>query len=129
MTAFRIPALRVAFGLLLASGAVARAQSADELLHACEMLQRGMHVEGDKVYFPPSAEAYKCWGFMSAVTQYSVLADQNGKTLLGACPGPDTTPVDVLRVFVDYANAHPDKLGLKAAAAAYNAMADAFPCK
>jgi Rap1a immunity proteins len=34
-----------------------------------------------------------------------------------------------VRLFVDYANAHPEKLNLPAAAVAYNAMADAFPCK
>lgn len=130
MMIFRILArLPLTFGLLLASGAAAGAQSAGEMLHACEMLQRGMHVERDKIYLPPSSEASKCWGFIIAVSQYAILADQNGKTLLDACPGPDITPVDVIHIFVDYANAHSDKLGLKAAAVAYNAMADAFPCR
>jgi hypothetical protein len=32
-----------------------------------------------------------------------------------------------MRIFADYADAHPDKLALKAAAAACNAMAYAFP--
>jgi len=30
---------------------------------------------------------------------------------------------DVARIFVDYARSHPDKMGLRAAAVAYNAMA------
>lgn len=34
----------------------------------------------------------------------------------------------VLHVFVHYAEAHPDKMDLPAAAVAFNAMADAFPC-
>jgi len=129
MTALRISALCLALGLLLASSAVAGAQSAGEMLHACEFLQRGMHVEKDKIYYPASGEASKCWGFVIAVAQYAMIADQNGKTLLGACPGADMTPVEVIRIFVDYANAHPEKQELPAAAAAYNAMADAFPCK
>ena len=71
----------------------------------------------------------QCWGFMSAVHQYSTLADREGRPLLGSCPPPDATEIQIIRVFVDYANAHPDKLKLRAAAVAYNAMADAFPCK
>ncbi len=70
-----------------------------------------------------------CWGFMIAVQQYSTLADRNGKTLLNSCPPPDVKLSDIVRTFVNYAQSHPDKLNLSAAAIAYNAMADAFPCK
>lgn len=107
----------------------ARAQTAGEVLHACEMLQRGVHREGDRVFLPPGQEASQCWGFMEAVEQYSTLADPNGKTLLNACPGEDRSITNIVRIFVEYANAHPDKLQLPAAALAYNAMADAFPCR
>jgi hypothetical protein len=113
----------------LVSGTLAHAQSAGEMLRACEILQRGMHIEGEMVYLPPGEDVHQCWGFMSAVQEYSTLADQDGKTLLDACPNPDTTTVQIIHVFINYANAHPEKLGLKAAAVAYNAMADAFPCK
>lgn len=122
-------ALRLTACFVLASGVSAHAQTAGEMLHACELLQRGMHSEGEKVYLPPASGALKCWGFMEAVLQYATLADRDGKTWLGACPGPDTSVPDVIRVFVGYANAHPEKRDLKAAAAAYNAMADAFPCE
>ena len=68
-------------------------------------------------------------GERSSRKQHSSLADQNGKTLLDACPGENITTVDVLHEFVSYLQKHPEKLDLKAAAAAYNAMVDAFPCK
>ena len=113
----------------LASGTVARAQNAGEMLHACEILQRGVHIEGATVYLPPGGDVNQCWGFMRAVQEYSTLANQDGKTLLDACPNTDTTTVQIIRVFIKYANSHPEKLNLKAAAVAYNAMADAFPCK
>ncbi len=115
--------------LVCISSALARAQSAGDMLKACEILQRGMHVEGNNVFLPPGVDARACWGFMSAVQQYSALADPNGKTLLNSCPPEDTKLSDVVRIFVDYARSHPDKMGVKAAAVAYNAMADAFPCK
>jgi hypothetical protein len=65
---------------------------------------------------------------MSAVQEYSVLADQAGTRLLNACPAADTKTTEIVDVFVKYANAHPEKRDTPAAAAAYNAMADAFPC-
>jgi hypothetical protein len=113
---------------LVWSGTTAHAETAKELLHVCELLQRGMHVEGTQVFLPPSSDVAQCWGFMLAVQQYSILADHDGKTLLGACPKPDTTTTQVLRIFIKYARAHPEKLGQPAAAVAFNAMADAFPC-
>jgi len=122
------PALMSVCFVFLA-GSVASAQSARQMLQACELLQRGMHIEGNTIYIPPSAKVNQCWGFIEAVQEYSSLADQNGKMLLDACPGEDSTTVDVLHAFVAYLQKHPEKLGLKAASAAYNAMADAFPCK
>ncbi len=107
----------------------ARAQSAEDMLQACEALEQGMRVVGGHPYLPRRPDVQQCWGFMEAVQQYATLADQDGKTLLDACPSPDSTTIQVVHVFTDYARAHPDKLGLKAAAVAYNAMADAFPCK
>ena len=88
-----------------------------------------MHVEKDAVYIPPSPEANQCWGFISAVQEYATLADQDGKTLLNACPDPDGTTVQTIHLFVEYARTHADKRNLPAAALAYDAMADAFPCK
>src|SRR5579862_808564 len=62
----------------------ARAQTARELLHVCEPLQRGMHVEGAQVFLPPGSDVAQCWGFINAVQQYGILADQDGRTWLGA---------------------------------------------
>ena len=119
----------VTFLALVDLGTSAQAQTARELLHVCELLQSGMHVRGTQVFIPPGSDVAQCWGFISAVQQYSILADQDGKTLLGACPKPDTATTQVLRIFIKYARSHPEKLGLPAAAVAFNAMADAFPCE
>lgn len=118
-----------AVSIVALSSSPAWAQSAGEMLHACEMLQRGMHVERGSVYIPSAPELNRCWGFIEAVQQYATLADQDEKTLLDSCRSPDTTTAEILHVFVAYAQANPEKLNLSAAAVAYNAMADAFPCK
>jgi hypothetical protein len=116
-------------GLIFISGSTASAQSASKILRTCEILQRGIHLERTTVYLPPSDDVHQCWGYMNAVLDYSVLADRDGKPLLGACVSAEATTIDVIGLFVSYANAHPDKLNLSAAAVAYNAMAEAFPCK
>jgi len=121
--------LTVAACFLLASASLASAQSAGEILHACENLERGMQVEGANVYLLPGADVNQCWGFMSAVQEYSTLADQDGQRLLNACPSPETTTLQIIRVFTKYATAHPEMLDLNAAAVAYSAMADEFPCR
>lgn len=107
----------------------ARAQTAAEMLRACEIAQRGMHVDGTQVMLPPGADVNQCWGFMEAVQEYSTLADQDGKRLLGACPPDDGRVTDILRTFVAYARAHPETWQSPAAAVAFTAMVDAFPCQ
>jgi hypothetical protein len=121
----------VAVGLSLMALLIAPAwaQTAGEMLKACEIAQRGMHVEGPQVFLLPGTDVNQCWGFMEAVQEYSTLADQDGKRLLGACAPEDGRTTQVLQAFIDYARAHPEKMGLPAAAVAFNAMADAFPCK
>jgi hypothetical protein len=115
--------------LLAISSSTAQAQTAGEMLRSCEILQRNAHTEGSSVFLPPDVDARQCWGFMAAVQQFTTLADQNGKPLLNSRAPEDTKQSDIVRIFVDYARAHPDKMNLIAAAVAYNAMADAFPCK
>jgi Rap1a immunity proteins len=122
-----VPALLAAACLLSANTAVL-AQTAGEMLHACQTLQRGMRITGNTAFLPSGTEAQQCWGFMSAVQGYSVLADQAGSRLLSSCPAADTKTTQIVDVFVKYANAHREKLNAPAAAVAYNAMADAFPC-
>ena len=121
------PAFLVAVFILSAT-APALAQTAGEMLHACQTLQRGIRIKGNEAFLPSGAEAQQCWGFMSAVQEYSVLADQSGNRLLSACPAADIKTTQIVDVFVKYANAHPEKSNTSAAVAAYNAMADAFPC-
>src|ERR1700727_2379911 len=116
------PAL-LAAAFPLSANTVVLAQTAGEMLHACQILQRGMRVTGNTAFLPPGTEAQQCWGFMSAVQEYSVLADQAGTRLLGACAAADTKTTQIVDVFVKYANAHREKLDTSAAAVAYNAMA------
>jgi hypothetical protein len=89
----------------------------------CQSLAARVFGEEDKITLPPRSDANQYWGFMRALHQCAVLADGQGRTLLGACPPTDTKTTWVLHVFVEYVRTHPEKSSLPAAAAAYNAMA------
>lgn len=44
----------------------ARAQTAGEMVKACEIARRGMRIEGTNVYLPHGADVNQCWGFIEA---------------------------------------------------------------
>ena len=64
-----------------------------------EALERTARISGDKVQLPGRADVHICWGYMSAVQDFSVLTDpETKKTLFRSCPGPDTTLMQFIRV-------------------------------
>jgi hypothetical protein len=114
---------------LLFCSSSARAQSANELLQACEGLERTMTFVDDHISFPASQTNDECWYFMSAVQQYSILAAPGtGQRFLGACTGPTTTLSQLIRAFTNYARSHPQHLNATATVVTYNAMQSTFPC-
>jgi hypothetical protein len=64
----RIMRAILALGIaLLFCNSSARAQSANELLQACETLERTMTISGGNVSFAQTQPNYECWYFMGAV--------------------------------------------------------------
>jgi hypothetical protein len=128
-----MPTMRAIVGTLcvalLFCSSSARAQSANELLQACEELERTMTITGDNISFPPSQTNDECWYFMSAVQQYSTLAAPGtGQRFLGACTEATTTLSQLIRAFTSYARSHPQQLNATATVVTYNAMHSTFPC-
>ena len=121
-------ALLLAGLLNVTNAAPAAAQNADRLLHSCELIEREASASRDAA-FSLGYGQNECWDFMAGTLQYALLADADGKRLLTVCPAATTRIADAVRVFVDYARTHREKLDLKAAEVAYAAMKEAFPCK
>jgi len=121
--------LLLAACLNLTFGSLALGQSAERLLRDCESVQPGMPAGSDATAFPSGSGGGECWHFMAATLQYARLANDNGMRLPTACPVPAAGISDAIQTFVGYARAHPEKLQLKAAEVAYEAMREAFPCK
>jgi hypothetical protein len=70
-------------------------ENAHELAGYCQSLERGAKGAGRHVYIPGTREALTCWGYMQAMQDLSVLADENGHRIMGACPPEQTTTLQL----------------------------------
>jgi hypothetical protein len=58
----------------------------------------------------------------------TALADERGERLLSVCPTPDSTLLDFVRIFVQYAHTDGVKAQRNTAAFVLPGLAKAFPC-
>jgi hypothetical protein len=72
-------------------------EKGDELAAYCQSLERGAKGAGRHVYIPSTREALTCWGYMQAMQDLSVLADENGHRIMEACPPEETTTLQLVR--------------------------------
>jgi hypothetical protein len=106
----------------------ATADTPKELLQSCEaVISTAGQAEGDTVDIP--AAGLSCWYYVSAIQNMSVLVGERGERLLGICPPPDSTIMDYVRIFVQYAHRHKMKANGNPAALALLGLAEAFPCR
>jgi hypothetical protein len=92
-------------------------------------LEREARFSGDNIQLPNRTDVHRCWGYMGAVQDFYIIVDDQTRTpLLSACPGPKTKLTQLIRVFTNYARAHPQELHEKASILVYRAMLEAFPC-
>jgi Ssp1 endopeptidase immunity protein Rap1a len=103
-------------------------ENADELARYCQSLDRGAKGAGRHIYIPSTREALTCWGYMQAMQDLSVLAEENGHRIMGACPPEQTTTLQLIRSFVRYARAHRSELTDNAILAVFRALRGAYPC-
>ena len=100
--------------------------SAREVADDCRSLLRATIGSGKEIRIPFTKKALVCWGYMQAMQDLSVLADEHGRRFMGACPPQRTTLLALIQTFVSYALSH--ELPDNAALAVTRALHDAFPC-
>jgi len=121
----------ISIGLIAAvafSWSAAAIENTDELAGYCQNLERGAKGAGRHIYIPNTREAVTCWGYMQAMQDLSVLADEEGNRIMGACPPETMTTVLLIQLFRRYARAHPGELQGNAAVAVFRALQKAYPC-
>src|SRR5215831_3704291 len=107
----------------------AAVEHAHELAGYCQSLERGAKGAGRDIYIPSTREALTCWGYMRAMQDLSVLADEIKHRIMGACPPEQTTTRQLIRSFVRYARAHRTELPGNAVVAVFRALRGAYPCR
>ncbi len=101
--------------------------SARELVGDCRSLLQAKRGAGEQIRIPFTKKALVCWGYMQAMQDLSVLADEDGRRIMGACPPERTTLLELMQAFVSYARSR--ELPDNAALAVTRALQEAFPCK
>jgi hypothetical protein len=115
---------------LCAAGPASAQQTAKELLQYCTPVERGARAQpAGTVLLPGNYGAHVCWGYLSAMQDMSVLTEDGLTTLTGSCAAPDTTLLQLVHVFDNYARKHPEQLHKKPAEVVLYAFREAFPCK
>src|SRR5262245_18393214 len=68
----------------------AAVENASQLAGYCQSLERGAKGAGREIYIPRTREARICWGYLLAMQDLSVLSDEDGHQIMGACPPEQT---------------------------------------
>jgi Rap1a immunity proteins len=122
----------VLISLIIASAMPVNAKamrSAQELADDCRTLVQAKTGTGQQIRIPFTKKALVCWGYMQAMQDVSVLTDEDGRRIMGACPPERTTLLELIQAFVSYARSHAGKLPDNAALAVSRALHEAFPCE
>ena len=124
----RILSIGLVATVAFASSAAA-VEDAHELAGFCQSLERGVKGGGRHIYIPRTREALTCWGYMQGMQDLSVLANENERRIMGACPPEQMTTLQLIRLFVRYASRHPSELSGNAVVAVFRALGEAYPCR
>jgi hypothetical protein len=100
--------------------------TARELANDCRSLLHGKAGAGKEIRIPFTKKALVCWGYMQAMQDLSVLTDEDGRRIMGACPPSRTTLLELIEAFVSYTRSH--ELPDNAALGVTRALQEAFPC-
>src|SRR3954463_4452239 len=109
MTGGPVKVLVWAVGAVAAAAVASPAQAVTghELLRQCEALERGAVVSGETVRLPKSQEAAACWVYMGAVQDFAAtVEEEGGPSLIGSCVPAETTRIELVRAFTNYARVH-----------------------
>jgi len=125
----RILSIGLVATVAFAWNAAAAVENARELAAYCQSPERGAKGAGRHIYIPRTWEVLTCWGYMRAMQDLSVLADEEEHRIMGACPPEQTTTLQLIQSFLRYARAHRTELQGNAVVAVFRALREAYPCR
>jgi hypothetical protein len=102
-------------------------ESASDMVHYCQTLERGTKGRGKHIRIPNTKQALLCWGYMQAMQDISVLVTSEGNRLVGSCPPEQTSLLQLIHIFISHERANPSEEQDNTASAVIKAFQDAFP--
>ena len=111
------------------SSSSAKADNALSVLQSCEVLVRNVRMDPQgNVSFPPDASP--CWYYFAAMQDAGAIQFVEDKEPIGGyCPPADSTRLQLVRIFVNYANRNAGVLNQKAFLVVRQALRASYPCR
>lgn len=103
-------------------------ETTEEMLSACRPITQAKIVDG-KVDLQGDYNSGLCWGAFASIHALLLFVDTNENPLLHVCLPSDATRTQLIAVFVQYAEKHPEEYNEEFAKVTINALLKAFPCK
>jgi hypothetical protein len=122
---------RVAIALwcLAATSSIVTGEPALEMVSRCSESFASPQLEGQYVTVKHTEATGWCWGAFEVLQKIIVFTDDGKMPLLHVCAPTTSTRVQLIKIFLAYANQHPEKLHQEFTRVAVNSLKAAFPCK
>jgi hypothetical protein len=121
-----------AFALLMFCTTEGHTQaSGNDLLSDCEIFLNNVvpgSTPGSFYIADGHPEAYRCYSFVGAIQQLSILVMEGGHSLTYLCLPANSTLIQLIRIVAEYGHRHPEKLNEQAAEFTLGSLTQAFPC-
>jgi hypothetical protein len=104
------------------------ADSAMELMNACRAIALDSNATAANVAVPATFESGRCWGAFAVVQQATTHIDTDKRPLYGACPPPQSTRLQFVRIFHEYSQRNPHRSNDRFFEVALDAIRSTFPC-
>ena len=120
--------LSIALFVLLLNLSPASSRSGRDLLPSCEITLAGVAPTSNPGEVPLPPGSALCWYYFSAMRDASQLIGVGNKPALGSCVPQDVRVSEHIRILVQYARHHPQRVDWDGAFLHVNAMLEAYTC-
>jgi len=122
------PVFCLAFVVFLSFAGLCRAESALEASGSCRAVANGERGSDGTLRF--SREGDFCWGAFASLQQLARVssADNPKGRALNICAPPESTRMQLVLVYLQYATNHPNELHEELPIVAWRSLMSAFPC-
>jgi hypothetical protein len=117
-------------GLLFVWLPTAHSQTAEEMVSKCRPLAEA-RVSDEQIQVPHTFDAGICWGaFATFQTMITIVADESKPIvpIFHVCAPEDSTRSQLIKIFMNYADRHPEQYNKDYFFVALAASKEAFPC-